>query len=148
MTKRAIKIATCMLVSLICLNVSAAICTNCTSIQSTEPVIYDAKKWKPSSGIIPARFPSNNPASEKLVIERLGDSKTLKKIKINTKFDVAILVEKNGQVSSITADKSAHPLVAKEAIRLLKLLPRATPATKDGMPVRFRIYYNISFKNI
>jgi hypothetical protein len=112
----------------------------------TNSVIYDERKWKTSSGIIPALFPIKSPNSER-VIEQLHNSELLRNSSINTTFDVAMVIEKDGYVSSYTTSKSAHPLVAKEVIRLLKPMPRATPAVKNGKPVRFRKYYNFSYKS-
>ena len=86
------------------------------------------------------------PAKSEGVIEQLHNSKLLGNDPINTTFDVAMVVETDGQVSSYTASKFAHPLVAKEVIRLLKPMPGATPAVKNGKPVRFRKYYNFSYK--
>jgi hypothetical protein len=57
------------------------------------------------------------------------------------------LSNKMAMFLSYTTSKSAHPLVAKEVIRLLKPMPRATPAVKNGKPVRFRKYYNFSYKS-
>lgn len=108
-----------------------------------DTVIYDQHKWKPNSGIIPPLFPNNATES----VNELGNAKELKNSSINTTFSVAMVVEKDGHVSSYTPGKSAHPLVAIEVIRLLKPMPRAKPASKNGKPVRFRIYYEFSFKS-
>lgn len=117
-----------------------------TKVVLADKVIYDEREWKSSSGIIPAMFPVK-PAKSEWVIEQLHNSKLLGNDPINTTFDVAMVVEKDGYVSSYTASKSAHPLVAKEVIRLLKPMPRAKPALKMGKPVRFRKYYNFSYKS-
>ena len=108
-----------------------------------DTVIYDQHKWTASSGVLPPRFPDNNPHPELKIMDQIGP---FKNPVIDTKFDVAMVFEKDGHISSFTPSKSAHPQVAKEVIRVMKTLPLAKPATKKGKPVRFRMYYTFAYK--
>ena len=109
--------------------------------------IYDQHNWKPGSGIIPPRLANGSSNVDSLIMTHLESAEVLKNKSINTVFNVAMVFEKDGHVSSFTPSKSAHPLVATEVVRMLKRMPKAKPATKNGKPVRFRMYYEFSFKN-
>jgi len=117
------------------------------SINLADTLIYDEHNWKPSSGIIPPSFTDDAQNPSVLIMKRLEDSQILKHSVINSAFHVALVFEKDGHISAITPSKSAHPLVAEEVISLLKLMPRARPAVRQGKAVRFRMYYKIAFKN-
>lgn len=54
---------------------------------------------------------------------------------------VQFIVEKDGSVSDITVIKSVDKSLDIEAIRVIKLLPKFTPATRNGIPVS--TYYSL-----
>ena len=45
-------------------------------------------------------------------------------------------VEKDGTIGNVEIEKSVHPLLDNETIRLLKSMPKWIPGTQDGRPVR------------
>ena len=135
------------LFTLLLFHPSAATASDNYMIVLSDTLIYDEHKWKPGSGIIPPSFTDAGQNPSILIMRRLEDSKILKHSVINTVFDVALVFEKDGHISAVTPSKSAHPLVAKEVINLLKLMPRARPAVRQGKALRFRMYYKIAFKN-
>ncbi len=139
-------VISCFLLLLLFHPSAAKAIDNC-NIVLQDTLIYDEYEWNSNSGIIPPRFSDDTPNSKDVMLKKLGDSKILKNKLINTTFNVAMVIEKDGRISSFTPSKSAHPLVAKEVINLLKLMPRAKPAVKKGKPVRFRTYYKFAFKN-
>jgi TonB family protein len=51
------------------------------------------------------------------------------------------VVEKDGSVSNITVIRSLDPACDKEAVRVLKLLPKFTPGKQNGQAVR--VYYTL-----
>lgn len=58
---------------------------------------------------------------------------------------VTFVVEKDGQVSEPTVNRSVHPLLAAEALRVVRGMPRWTPGMRDGEPVRVRYTLPIMF---
>ncbi|MDR3652026.1 MAG: energy transducer TonB [Paludibacter sp.] len=51
------------------------------------------------------------------------------------------VVEKDGSISNITVIRSLDPACDKEAVRVLKLLPKFIPGKQDGKAVR--VYYTL-----
>ena len=47
-------------------------------------------------------------------------------------------VEKDGTIGNVEIEKSVHPLLDNETIRLLKSMPKWIPGTQDGSPVRVK----------
>lgn len=58
---------------------------------------------------------------------------------------VTFVVEKDGQVSEPTVNRSVHPLLAAEALRVVRGMPRWTPGMRHGEPVRVRYTLPIMF---
>ncbi|MDR0874335.1 MAG: energy transducer TonB [Prevotellaceae bacterium] len=55
-------------------------------------------------------------------------------------------VSKRGRISRIKVVQSVHPLLDKEAVRLIKSMPRWVPARKNGKPVRSKTTLEIEFE--
>lgn len=60
------------------------------------------------------------------------------------KIVVKFKVDEKGDVADINA-KAAHPALAAEAVRVIKLLPPIKPAVKDDKPVALPFSLPISF---
>jgi len=60
---------------------------------------------------------------------------------VSAKVICRFVVEKDGSVSNITVIRSLDTTCDKEAIRVLKLLPKFIPGNQDGRTVR--VYYTI-----
>lgn len=58
---------------------------------------------------------------------------------------VQFIVEKDGFITNIKAVKSPSPFLSKEAIRLVKQMPRWKPGTVNGVPVRIKFTLPIKF---
>jgi TonB family protein len=48
---------------------------------------------------------------------------------------VSFIVRANGKVSDVRVEKSAHPLLDAEAVRVIKSMPDWKPGTQHGKPV-------------
>jgi protein TonB len=57
---------------------------------------------------------------------------------IQGKVYVNFVIEKNGKVSNVTIARGVDALIDNEAIRVIKLLPKFTPAKQRGKPVRMQ----------
>lgn len=60
---------------------------------------------------------------------------------------VSFIVERDGNINqgSITIEQSVHPLLDEEVIRIVKLLPKWTPATASGRNVRAKTAFPVQF---
>lgn len=59
---------------------------------------------------------------------------------------VSFVIEKDGSVSDVSILRGKHAALDREALRLVKGMPRWTPARKDGSPVRSSYTLPITFK--
>lgn len=56
------------------------------------------------------------------------------------------IVEKDGSLSDSTVIHSVHPMLDREALRLVGQMPKWNPGKRAGVPVRVRYYLPIKFK--
>ena len=59
---------------------------------------------------------------------------------------VNFVVNKNGAITDVYAQKSPHKLLSAEAIRVVKLMPKWLPGKQNGKPVNVRFILPIEFK--
>ena len=59
---------------------------------------------------------------------------------------VKFIVEKDGSLSDSTVIRSVHPIVDREALRLVGQMPKWNPGKRAGIPVRVRCGLPIKFK--
>ena len=66
--------------------------------------------------------------------------------KIQGKVLVKFTVKSDGSISNIRVTKSVDPYLDKEAVRVVKSMPRWIPGTQDGKPVNVEYTLPITFK--
>jgi protein TonB len=59
---------------------------------------------------------------------------------------VAFTVEKDGSLSDIKVAKSLDPLFDKEAVRVVKSMPKWKPGMDNGEPIRVRFSVPVTFR--
>ena len=62
------------------------------------------------------------------------------------KLFIEFIIEKNGEVRNATIVRGEDELIAEEALRVVKSLPRFTPAKMNGKPVRMSYILPINVK--
>ena len=72
--------------------------------------------------------------------------KEAKNQKIEGRVIVSFIVEKDGSISEVHPLTAVHPLLDKEAIRLVNEMPRWKPGTEKGKAVRVSFALPVSFK--
>ena len=65
---------------------------------------------------------------------------------IQGRVDLQFIVENNGKISCISIQKGASYILNKEAIRVIKEMPKWIPAQKNGVAVRSVVSLPINFK--
>jgi protein TonB len=59
---------------------------------------------------------------------------------------IAFVIDQKGYADEVWVERSVDPLLDQEALRVIKMLPRMTPATVDGKPVNLRYSIPINFR--
>lgn len=102
--------------------------------------IYTSVDTEPSfAGGLPGimRFLAQNIKYPQIAQEKNTQGKVL----------VSFVVEKDGSISDVTVTKSVDPALDKEAVRVVKTLPKFTSAGKiNGRPVRTKMSLPVTFK--
>ena len=69
-----------------------------------------------------------------------------KQMGIQGRVYVSFIVEKDGDFSNIEVVRGVDPMIDKEAIRVVKSMPKVTPAKQRGRPVRMSFTLPINAK--
>ena len=107
-------------------------------IQRTEDPVLDVAEQ-------PAKFPCGATAMRNFISSHIMYPDYAKEAGIEGRCFISFVVEKDGSLSSIVVVKSAHPLLDKEAIRVIKLMPNWIPASNAGKPVRLKVFVPVKF---
>lgn len=70
----------------------------------------------------------------------------IQKNRLYTKLAVVMTIEKDGSISNYEVKGTGTQVMRNEIVRILKLLPKYTPGTRDGQPARFRLSQPFEFK--
>lgn len=68
------------------------------------------------------------------------------KKKIEGRVIVTFVVNQKGRITNPTVERSAHPLLDAEALRVVKRMPKWTPGRMNGEPVNVKFRLPITFK--
>lgn len=112
-------------------------------------------------GVKLPEFPNGIDALISFLSTNLHYPKAAEKLGIEAKVIVGFVVDKDGSISNIKVEKSklkngllnnltkkakaCTPLFEEEAMRVVSIMPKWTPATKDGKPVSVLFHLPISF---
>ena len=92
------------------------------------------------------QYPGGLAAMLKYIRENIKYPEQAMKEGIQGRVTVSFIVEKDGSISNVKAVRSVHPLLDKEAVRMVKSMPKWSPATQNGKPVRVRYNVPVMFK--
>ncbi|MFC2654064.1 MAG: energy transducer TonB [Segatella salivae] len=92
------------------------------------------------------QFPGGQIAMMKYIMENIKYPKQAMKEGIQGRVTVRFIVEKDGSISDVKPILSVHPLLNKEAVRVVKSMPKWTPGKHNGKPVRVRFNLPVMFK--
>lgn len=91
-------------------------------------------------------FPGGMPALLEYMSNGLKYPKEAEKQKIEGRVIVSFIVEKDGSIVEVQTMKAVHPLLDKEAVRLVSAMPKWKPGKHNGSPVRVSFALPINFK--
>ena len=101
--------------------------------------VYDCVEQMPS-------FPGGTQKLKEFIEENLHYPKELEESCVQGRVIVRFIVERNGKLSNVKVVKSVHPVLDKEALRIVKLMPRWIPGRQNGITVRVKCYIPIIFR--
>ena len=92
------------------------------------------------------QYPGGPIAMLKYIMENIKYPEQAMKEGIQGRVTVRFIVEKDGSISDVKPVLSVHPLLNKEAVRVVKSMPKWTPGKQNGKPVRVRFNLPVMFK--
>ena len=92
------------------------------------------------------QFPGGQIAMLKYIMETIKYPEQAMKEGIQGRVAVRFIVEKDGSISDVKPILSVHPLLNKEAVRVVESMPKWTPGKQNGKPVRVRFNLPVMFK--
>ena len=102
-------------------------------------MVYDVVEVMP-------QYPGGQIAMLKYIMENIKYPKQIMEEGIQGRVTVSFIVEKDGRVSNVRLLRSVQPSLDKEAIRVVKSMPKWTPGKHNGKPVRVRFNLPVMFK--
>lgn len=110
--------------------------------------IIETQEEKTSHNVIetPPSFPGGEAAMMRYIASKLRYPIFALENNIQGKVVVKFCVGHDGTLSEFTVQTGAHPLLDKEAIRIVKTFPKCKPGTLNGKPVKVYFTIPIHFK--
>jgi protein TonB len=108
-----------------------------SSANENDP-IYESVDVKPE-------FPGGIPELMKYLTTHLKYPTKAQKKGIQGRVLCTFIVEKDGRVNDVRVVKSVDPDLDKEAMRVVKHMPKWKPGLKDGKPVRTKFTLPVAF---
>lgn len=90
-------------------------------------------------------FPGGIVAFMKWLTRNLNYPRQAQQQKIQGKVIVSFIVNKDGSIASPTIVKSVDPLLDREALRVIRIMPRWKPGIEDGKPCRTMFAVPVNF---
>ena len=92
------------------------------------------------------QYPGGPIAMLKYIMENMKYPEQAMKEGIQGRVTVRFIVEKDGSISDVRPVLSVHPLLNKEAVRVVESMPKWSPGKQNGKPVRVRFNVPVMFK--
>lgn len=113
--------------------------TTSTAQTKKNNMVYDVIEVMP-------QYPGGQIAMLKYIMENMKYPEQAMKEGIQGRVTVRFIVEKDGSISNVSPIHPVHPLLDKEAIRVVKSMPKWSPGKQHGKPVRVQLIVPIMFK--
>ena len=102
-------------------------------------MLYDVVEVMP-------QFPGGQIAMLQYIMKNIKYPEQAMKEGIQGRVTVSFIVEKDGRVSNVRLLRSVQSSLDKEAVRVVKSMPKWTPGKHNGKPVRVRFNLPVMFK--
>lgn len=91
-------------------------------------------------------YPGGEEARVKFLIDNIIYPKTLQEKGIKGKVVARFIVEKDGSISNAEIIRSLDPILDKEVLRVVKLMPKWKPGMQKGEPIRCYFSMPVTFE--
>lgn len=92
------------------------------------------------------QFPGGDAALMKFIKENLCFPSTLAENCVQGRVTLSFIIEEDGTISDIKCMRSPHDDLTKEAIRVVKLMPKWLPGKQNGKVVRVKYVLPVTFR--
>lgn len=123
--------------SFICFFFMMALSMNAQSESSTE--VYDVVDEIPS-------FPGGDSSLMMFLAQNIKYPVTAQENGVQGRVIVSFVVETDGSITDVKVARSVDPYLDREAMRVVKAMPKWTPGKKDGKPVRVKYTTPVVFR--
>jgi tonB family C-terminal domain len=113
--------------------------TTSTAQTKKNDMVFDVVEVMP-------QFPGGQIAMLQYLMKNIKYPEQAMKEGIQGRVAVRFIVEKDGSISDVKPVLSVHPLLNKEAVRVVESMPKWTPGKQNGKPVRVRFNLPVMFK--
>jgi len=137
-----------LLLSVFCVNVCASEPLNLNYLQRIneyEIDVNDTTIYAPRDVDVRPEFPGGDAALMKWLNENIIFPLVCEELGIHGKTFVNFVVEKDGTITNVKIVRGVHPAMDREAIRLVKAMPKWEPAIKDNKIVRCYFTLPVTF---
>ena len=93
-----------------------------------------------------AQFTCLNRMIQTLIARNVRYPEMARQQRLQGRVWIAFVIDTKGYADEVWVERSVDPLLDAEALRVIKMLPRMTPATVDGKPVNLRYTIPIYFR--
>lgn len=104
-----------------------------------EDKVYDVVDEMPS-------FPGGPKAMFDYLAENVQYPKEIGETCAQGRVIISFIIEKDGSITEPTVVKSIHPALDKEALRVVRSMPKWTPGSQNGVRVRVKYVIPVTFR--
>ena len=124
-------------------NLQRGIADDCAPYSFTKEV-SDKILWEPYESH--ASFPGGFEALRSFLRENTQYPEEVVKDSIQGRVVVSFIIEKDGSITDIQVVRGVHPLLDKEAVRVVGTMPKWKPAMNNDLPIRIKYNLPVTFK--
>ena len=134
-----------VVVMLVGITVSMLSFNSCSKADIVQPVENPPTKlWvNPET---PASFPGGTKAMFEFIKDNLRYPAGYEETDIQGRVIVTFMIEEDGSLSDIKVSRGLDPKFDEEAVRVVSIMPKWTPAKVYGKPIKVRYTCRIDFK--
>ncbi len=124
---------------------SAALLT-CPMAASAQDQNAENAEEEKEDVIVPPEYKGGMEEMYKFILDNFQYPEDSKKRNVRGTAEVEFTIEKSGDMSAISIIKGIDPDIDEELLRVFKAMPMWTPATRNGNPVRYKVFMPVTLK--
>lgn len=91
-------------------------------------------------------FPGGAKELNNFLSKNLKYPPSLQEINVQGKVIIQFVVDKDGSITNAEVVRGVHPLIDKEALRVINMMPKWSPGMQNQKPVRVKYTVPVAFK--